>query len=72
MTDQGATTLLDEVNALGDVIKFKLPPIKHCYLCYLPSPFEDNTNEFHPDGKGGKCFVFASAAPKALTFGYKI
>lgn len=65
-------TSANVMNTLGDLIKFKLPPIKHCYLCYLPAPADDGANEFHPAGKRGKCFIFASAVPKALTFGSAI
>jgi hypothetical protein len=56
-------------HALGDLIKFKLPPIKHCLMCYLLTPADEGEKPFNRSGKRGKCSIFASAATKASALG---
>lgn len=69
VTDDGKRSILEMLNVLGNLVKFKLSAHKHCQQCYLPLPVDDIENGFHPRGKMGKCLVFAAAAPKALVFG---
>lgn len=72
VTDGGKISIFDAINKLGNFVKFKLSASNHCQQCYLPAPTNEIDNGFHPNGKAGKCLVFASAAPKALICGMNL